>query len=155
MNHDDDDIGPITDEERALAEALRQALESHEDPSPGSDAAFAAAVRASRSGATPPLTAEARASIVGASIADGARRARRRRVSSLFAIAAAGVLGLAIPAAIYAGGSTPTRELAYGGPTDELFEGPFEDTQRASERMDRIALARTHDYFAALRGEQP
>jgi hypothetical protein len=152
---DDDDIGPVTEDERREAEALRQALESKADPAPGSDAAFAAAIRASSLGARPALAGPAKREAVKAAVAEGSRRARRRSIRTVFAIAAAAVLGLAIPAAIVRGVGSPAPALSYGGPTDRVFEGPFEDTQRASDRMDRIAVARTHDYFTALRGEQP
>lgn len=151
MNHEDDELGPITDEERAEADALRKALESPDDPTAGSDAAFAAAVRASLKG-VPPLATDARAAIVKTAMEEGGRRARRRSMRSYFAIAAVALLGLAVPAAMLA---TRAPELRYGGPTDTVFGAPFEDAQRASDRMDRIAAARTHDYFAALRGEQP
>ena len=105
-------------------------------------------------GASPKLADDARASIVSGALAEGARRARRRWIGTTLAIAAAAVLGLAVPAAMFAaGGGGTSRELAYGGPTDSVFDQPFEDTQRASERMDRIALARTHDYFTALRSQ--
>lgn len=152
---EDDDLGPITDEEREAAEALRKELDRGGDPAPGSDAAFAAAVRASMLGAKTPLEGPARAEAVKAAITEGSRRARRRSIRTMFAIAAAALLAVAVPTAMYAGTASEGPALTYGGPTDAVFDGPFEDTQRASERMDRIVDARTHDYFAALRGEQP
>ncbi len=153
MSQDDDELGPVSEEERREANALRKALEAG-DPAPGSDAAFAAAVRASMVGARPELAAEARTAVVADAIREGSRRARRRSLRTMLAIAAAVVLGLAVPAALYQGGSS-TPSITYGGPTDAVFEGPFVDAQRASERMDLIVDARTEDYFAALRGEQP
>jgi hypothetical protein len=159
--NDEDDIGPVSDEERAEAEALRKALDGDGDPAPGSDAAFAAAVRASMSGAKPALGEDERDEAVRAAIRDGSRRARRRSVRTLFAMAAAAIVAIAVPTAIYAGrtsgvetSSATSEGLQYGGATDSVFGAPFDPAQRASERMDRIVDARTDDYFAALRGEQ-
>lgn len=152
MSHDDEPE-PTEQELREAAE-LARALEDEGDPAPGSDAAFARALRATRK-LEPKLESTKRAATVDRAAARGARTTGARRRLRWLAIAAAVLLAIAIPAGLAGPSRSPDSDVAipalsFGGPTDTIFGGPFADEQRASERMDRIASTRAHDYFAAI-----
>lgn len=149
----DDEPEPTEEELRAAAE-LARALDGRADPAPGSDAAFASALRATRS-APPKLEDAERERVVARAMAKGTQVARSRHRARWLAIAAAALVAIAVPAGLaLTGGARDVPvvapSIAFGGPTDAIFAGPFADEQRASERMDRIASTRAHDYFAAI-----
>lgn len=157
----DDEPEPTEEELRAAAE-LARALDAKGDPAPGSDAAYASALRATRGMGAKLEPAEASRAVERA-LARGARGARTRGRVRWLAVAAAALFAVAIPVGLAmqhrdaSGGTTtttPPRVLSFGGPTDAIFGAPFEDGQRPSERMDRIANVRAHDYFAALAGAE-
>ena len=154
MSAIDDEPEPTEEELRAAAE-LARALDAKRDPAPGSDAAFAAALKATRR--PEPLAGERKAQAIERAMVRGASASRARTRSRWLAAAAAVLLAASLPigwalsgvgAREGAGSTAPSA--AFGGPTDALFAAPFPDEQRASERMDRIATARAHDYFAVL-----
>jgi hypothetical protein len=151
-NQTDDEPEPTEDELRAAAE-LARALDGGGDPSPGSDAAFAKALRATTK-REPKLADEKRSAVVDRAFARGSGAARARTFRRSLALAAAALIAIAIPAGIALTGSEPepvvVGPVTFGGPTDAVFGAPFADDQRASERMDRIATTRAHDYFAAI-----
>lgn len=143
---------PTEEELRAAAE-LARALDAKADPAPGSDAAFAAALRATRK--AEPLADDAKARAIDRAMARGRSAARSRTRTRWLAAAAVALLAASLPLgwALTSGGGEPgpaPSAIVFGGPTDALFAEPFPDEQRASERMDRIATARAHDYFAAI-----
>jgi len=144
---DDQEPEPTEEEVRAAAE-LARALDAKDDPAPGSDAAYAAALRATIDRAA----TTSHAGAVERALARGAR-ASRARTRGRWLVAAAALLAISVPIGWTI--SHDAREVAaasvvFGGPTDAIFGAPFEDGQRASERLDRIAQTRAHDYFAAL-----
>jgi hypothetical protein len=150
MSHDEEPE-PTEDEIRAAAE-LARALDRTRDPEPGSDAAFAAAIRATRR-QEPALVPSERERMVARAMARGASAGRARTRTRWLAAAAVVLLAAGIPAGwALTHGSTHTSApaVSFGGPTDAIFSAPFPDDQRASERMDRIASTRAHDYFAAI-----
>lgn len=153
MSHDDEP--EPTDEELRQAAELARALDGEADPAPGSDAAFATALRASRK-LEPKLQPIERDRVVTRAMTRGGARARTRTGARWLAIAAAAVLTVGLPLgwalSIDAPPPEPTQ-VSFGGPTDAIFSAPFRDDQRASERMDRIASTRAHDYFAVLAAE--
>lgn len=150
----DDEPEPTEEELRAAAE-LAHALDGRADPAPGSDAAFASALRATRS-AAPKLEDAERERVVARAMTKGTAVARSRSRARWLAIAAAALVAIAIPAGLALTGGprevsgVVAPSIGFGGPTDAIFGGPFEDDQRASDRMDRIASTRAHDYFAAI-----
>lgn len=143
----DDDLLDVTDEERAAAEALSRALEKPSEAPAGSDAAFVLALRATKT--APKLDAGVEERAIEAAIASS-RKARRARIWRPMLLAAA-VLLVVVPAATQLNGwLTPPRVEA-----EEVvvFDAPFDEAQRASERADRLSRARTRSYFdARLRG---
>ncbi len=150
MSHIDDEPEPTEEELRAAAE-LARALDEGASGEAGSDAAFAQALRATR-GQAPKLAPEVRARAVDRAMQRGAGAARARGRVRWLAAAAVVLLTLGLPLGLSLWPEAPApdlRALRYGGPTSAIFEAPFEDEQRASERMDRIATVRAHDYFAA------
>jgi hypothetical protein len=146
----DDEPEPTEDELRAAAE-LARALDAKTDPAPGTDAAFASALRATRK--LVPVASETRVAALDRAMAKGDARARARSRARWLAVAAAALLALGIPAAaaISAGtsGGVTRVPAAYGGRTDALLGSAIDDERTSSERMDVIAAARTRDYFAA------
>ena len=143
----DHDEPEPTEEELRAAEELARALDAKMDPAPGSDAAFAVALRATRQKSVVDV-----APIVERAVARGAR-ASRGRTRRIWLVAAAALLAVSLPVgwvARYAPAPAPVVMPTFGGPTDAIFAAPFPDAQRASERMDRIATTRAHDYFAAI-----
>ncbi len=142
-NHDEPEP---TEEELRAAEELARALDAKADPAPGSDAAFAAAIRATRRKSPVDV-----APIVDRAL-DRGTRAARGRARGRWLVAAAALLALSLPIgwAVTRPAPTPVAVPTFGGPTDAIFAAPFPDAQRASERMDRIATTRAHDYFAAI-----
>jgi hypothetical protein len=146
-----DDEPPPTDEELRAAEALARALDAKADPAPGSDAAFAAALRATKGTAARMPEAE-RSAIVDRALGRGATRARWRTGRVVLAAAAALLLAVSIPVGLSLthAPAPAAPAITYGGPSDAVFDAPFPNEQRASTRMDLIVNARTHDYFSAL-----
>jgi hypothetical protein len=151
----EDEPEPTEEELRAAAE-LARALDAKSDPPPGSDAAFARALRATQK-REPELELAARDRLVQRAMSRGASQARSAGRRRWLAVAAAALIAVAIPVGL----AWQTQETdrssadvrvtaAFGGPTDTIFGGPFDDAQRSSERMDRIANVRAHDYFAAI-----
>ncbi len=149
MSHDDEP--EATEEELRAAADLARALDAKGDPAPGSDAAFAAALRATRKPG-PELLAMDRERVIDRAIVRGSSVARSRVRTRWLAAAAAVLLAASIPIgwALSNAGPDAPASLSFGGPTDAIFSAPFPDEQRASERMDRIASTRAHDYFAAI-----
>lgn len=145
----DDEPEPTEEELRAAAE-LARALDEGSSGEAGSDAAFASALRATK-GTTPKLEPAVRARAIDRAMARGAGAARTRSRVRWLAAAAVVLLTLGIPIGLSLQPAPPVdpSTLRYGGPTSTIFEAPFEDEQRASERMDRITAVRAHDYFAA------
>jgi hypothetical protein len=147
---DHDEPEPTEEELRAAAE-LARALDGKGDPAPGSDAAFASALRASRRGA-PKLAPEVRAAVVDRAVARGGGRRRTRTATRWLAIAAAALLAVGIPVGIALTNGTATVvtvPVSYGGRTDALLGSAIDDERTSGARMDVIAHARTRDYFAA------
>ncbi|MFO0684592.1 MAG: hypothetical protein U0234_21230 [Sandaracinus sp.] len=149
MSHIDDEPEPTEEELRAAAE-LARALDEGSSAEPGTDAAFAQALRATK-GQAPKLAPEVRVRAVDRAMQRGAGAARTRaRVRWLAAAAVVLItLGLPLGLSLWPDPAPDLRTVRYGGPTSAIFEAPFADEQRASERMDRITTVRAHDYFAA------
>src|SRR6187399_785691 len=101
----DDEPEPTEDELRAAAE-LARALDAKADPAPGSDAAFAKALRATKQ-REPKLAAETRSAVVDRAFARGSGVARARSFRRTLALAAAALIAIAIPAGIALTGSEP------------------------------------------------
>lgn len=148
---DDDELTAVSEEERREAEALARALDRGGDPEPGSLGELAARVRAVKGARPAPLPAERRRAIVASAIESGRARRTRRALGAGLAIAAAALLAIGV-GTLWPGGE---EALSYGGPASGAFDAPFPEAQPSSERLDRLARARTRDYFAALvaRGE--
>lgn len=143
----EDELGDVTPEERAAAEALRLGLEA-KDPPPGSDAAFARGLHVTVKGAPGAEPAVVERALERA--LDAHARGRRRRIWGPVLLAAVVLLAV-VPAVRFFGGS----EAAAPRPTaDALFGGPFEDDLPAADRAAVIARARSRDYFAARLAEE-
>jgi hypothetical protein len=141
---DEDDLEEVSEEERREAEALARALESRHEPERGSLAELAARVRGSKA-APAVLDPEVRRRAVEGAIAAGRARRRRRTVVAVFAAAAVALVAIGIGAS--RGQEEPLR---YGGPASAAFAAPFDEGQPSTDRMDRLARARSRDYFAAI-----
>jgi hypothetical protein len=139
----EDELGEITPEERAAADALRRDLEAR-DPPAGSDAAFARGLRVTSKGAPPPEPAVLDRAIEQAM--DAHARGRRRRIWGPVLLAAVVLLGI-VPAVQYLG----REPVAVAPPVaaDALFAGPFAEDLPAADRAAAIARARSREYFAA------
>jgi hypothetical protein len=148
--NDDDLLGEVTEEERAEAEALARALEKPTTARPGSDAAFALAMRASHHH-QPPSDAVAEHAL---DVAIEERRRHRRGRTWWPVLLAAVVLLVAVPAASRIGSVlAPTRPeaIAIALPTaDAILGAPPADDQRASERLEILTRARSRAYFEGL-----
>lgn len=139
----------ITDEERAMAAELARALESSE-ARPGSDAAFALALRATHTRSSIDPDAQARA-LERAVAASGKQQRRRTFVPLLLAAAA---LLLAVPATgtLNRLWTAPTRmPVAVETPAlpsaDALLGAPIDEDQPAGDRARVLGRARTRSYF--------
>lgn len=149
----------IKEEERAAAAALARGLDAGEtaaDSELGELLRVAGRARAA-AGLAHPLEPARREALVGeviASVAQAPSRPRRRLVL-VGAIAAALLVALGLVALLLARPKVtpPAVQIAQSdsraAPTDALFDGPFPEDQRPSERMDRIVAARTRGYFSA------
>ena len=137
---DDQDDPEASDEERREAEALARALDGRAPAERGSLAELALRVRATTRGAAP-LDPAVRRDAVGRAL----RAAAARRAWRVVAVAAVAVAG-AVAGTAALSGPPPLR---YGGPASTAFDAPFEEGAPPAERLDRLARARSRDYFAA------
>jgi hypothetical protein len=147
--NDDDLLGEVSEEERAAAEAMAQALEKPAAVRPGTDAAFALALRATQNKVPLDEAVEDRA--IEKAI-ETSRRARRSRTWGPLLLAAA-VLLLAVPATsrlndwLTAPVSSETSDAL---PTaDQILAVPPPDDQRPAERLSILSRARARSYFSA------
>ena len=149
--NDDEGLGPlteeapVTEEERAAAEALAEALEKPSAVRPGSDAAFALAMRASHH--TEPASELVTQQALDLAIEE---RGRSRRARTWWPVLlAAVVLLVAVPMAsrLVPGTTSVPETVVLGLPTADAILGvPPEDDQRASERLDILTRARARSY---------
>ena len=139
---------PATDEERAQAEELREALD---DPSRSHDDADLA--RAMSSAWAPrDLTSESHRALVEQALARHDVR-RRRTVVLRISFGASAALALAAAVLLYVRSDRQRGEtvqqvvaaVAVSRSTQALFPDPFATTGGESARIDRIAMARAAD----------
>jgi hypothetical protein len=146
MNDDELDI---TDEERAMAAELVRALETPSAARPGTDGAFALALKASHATPVPALDPAVEERAIERALTAASAKQRRRTFTPL--LLAAAVLLLAVPAAgtlnqLWSAPSVPAITTAL--PTaDALLGGPIDEDQAASDRTLTLSRARTRSYF--------
>lgn len=143
---DDDLLEDISDEERRAAADLAADLEQPDQVQPGSDAAFLLALAAAKKYVAPVPSVEEAA----IERAIEARRIRHRSRTWMRLALAAIVLLVALPA----GSRLWIEAQPASFPTaDEILGAPPDDDEAPSERLRRIARARTRSYFRAVIGE--
>jgi hypothetical protein len=146
------DEPPPTEEELAAARALAAALDGETEPAPGSLAELARAARASASSASatrePPLSR----AVVSRAIDEGLSRRRRTRTRAALAAFAAAALAVAgfVGLSPMADHATPQPVQALTLPALSVpRERPLTDTERTSDRADRLARLASADWLAA------
>jgi hypothetical protein len=140
----DDPDAPPSEEELAASARLREALEDPSKANADADLARALALAHSPRDID---GAEHRA-IVERGVAQGSRRARSQRRGVVVRVAFGVSAGLAIAASalLFFGVRGPERvELAVTRSTQPLFPDAFPKVGGESERIDRIAMARSAD----------